>query len=188
VAYRNACLPGLAHADVVLLIDTSDSMAGEKLAQAKAAAEEFVGLLDLPNDQAAVAGFNATVQLASPLTGSRPGLVAALGRLTSARGTQIDRALRAAVNELRSARHRRDNRAVVVLLSDGYHNGDPRAVVAVADEARAAGMTVFAIGLGQEYDGGLLRAIAGPYRFYDAPDGAALAAIYRQIAGIIPCR
>jgi Mg-chelatase subunit ChlD len=188
IAYKNTCIPGLARADVVLLIDTSDSMAGEKLARAKLAAGDFLDLLDYSGDQAAVLGFNASVQVASPLTASRPALTAALAHLTSAQGTQIDRALRAAINELRSVRHRRANRAVMVLLSDGYHNGDPRAVVAVADEARTDGMILFTIGLGQEFDADLLRAIAGPRRFYAAPDVANLSAIYREIAGVIPCR
>ena len=88
VTYRNSCLPGVAHADVVLLIDTSDSMTGAKLDQAKVAAKDFVRQLELPDDQAAVIGFNSGFQLAAPLTGQTSTLLAAIDRLASGRGTE----------------------------------------------------------------------------------------------------
>ena len=188
IVYRDACVPGYRHADVVLLIDTSDSMAGEKLAKAKLAAVDFVGLLQLPEDQAAVIGFDSGYHIAAPLTGSRGQLETAIARLSSGSGTQIDRALRAAVGELRSSRHLPASRPVIVLLSDGRHNGDPRDVLAAAEEARGARMVVYAIGLGADADANLLRQAAGPERYYAAPDADALAEIYRAIAGIIPCR
>ncbi|MCE7938165.1 MAG: VWA domain-containing protein, partial [Chloroflexi bacterium CFX6] len=58
-----------------------------------------------------------------------------------------------------------------------------------AERARAAGVTVFTIGLGADVDGDLLAGLAGdPSRYAYAPDAAALGAIYRRVAEGIPCR
>lgn len=188
VTFNKSCVPGSSHADVVLLIDTSDSMTGEKLNEAKFAAIDFVNLLKLPDDQASIIGFNSGYQLASPLSGSRPALVSAIQHLASGRGTQIDRALRAAINELRGPRHDPANRSVIVLLSDGQHNGDPADVLAAAADARADRMVVYAIGLGNDVDTALLTQVAGPGRYFPATSPTLLKAIYRAIAGVIPCR
>jgi Mg-chelatase subunit ChlD len=188
VLYKSACVPGFAHADVALLIDTSDSMTGPKLDQARAAAKDFIGRLALPQDQAAVIGFNSAYQVVSPLSGSKSGLTAAIDRLSGGHGTAIDRALRAAVNELRGSRHRAGNRQVIILLSDGRHNGDPADVRAAAAEARAGRVVIYTIGLGTDADAQLLTDIAGAGRYYPAPDAGTLTSIYRAIATVIPCR
>lgn len=184
----SSCLPSKSHADVVLLIDTSDSMAGAKLDQARAAALAFVERLDLPRDQAAVVGFNSEARLASRLTGDRAALEAAIHGLGHSRGTQIDKALLAGLNELLGARHRPGNRPVIVLLSDGAHNGPLEDVHRAADEARGIGALLYAVGLGADADRALLERVAGPERTYFALDGEALTAIYREIAATIPCQ
>jgi Mg-chelatase subunit ChlD len=188
ILFKSSCVPGTAHADVVLLIDTSDSMVGEKLNGAKFAAIDFVNLLNLPADQASIIGFNSSYQIASGLTGSRPALISAIQHLANGRGTQIDRALRAAVNELRGGRHKPLNRSVIILLSDGQHNGDPADVLAAASDARADKMVVYAIGLGSDVDVALLSKVAGSGRYFPAANPSSLSDIYRSIAGIIPCR
>ncbi len=182
------CLASAQHSDIVLVIDTSDSMAGAKIEQARQAARTFVGLLDLPRDQAAVVGFNTTARLASRLTGDRGTLEAAIRSLINSPGTRIDVALLAATGELLSGRRRPQNRAVIVLLSDGAHNGDPADVLTRAAEARRLGASLYAIGLGADADRALLEQVAGRERTYYAADGAALEAIYREVAAAIPCR
>jgi Ca-activated chloride channel family protein len=187
IVQRNHCVPGNANADVVLLIDTSDSMSGDKLGQAVAAASQFVELLHLPYDQAAVVGFNSQPAVHAGLTGDREVLLAALRSLTSGRGTQIDRALLAAASELQSRRRKARNRPIVILLSDGAHSGPSSDVVIAADRVRSAGAVIYTIGLGADVDQELLRAISGAGRYYFAPRPSDLAAIYAEIAVAIPC-
>lgn len=186
---RGACLPGLRRADIVIVIDTSSSMAGAKLDQAKAAAVAFVERLDLPRDQAALVGFDEHAQTRSGLTGSAAALVSAIGALETGSGTRIDRALRAAAAILAGdpAREAR-NRPVVILLTDGAHGGARDPVVALAAAIKASGVWVHAIGLGTDADMALLTAVASPDGVHFAPGPEDLAAIYARLAGVIPCR
>jgi Mg-chelatase subunit ChlD len=181
-------MPVIAHADVVLLIDTSASMAGTKLTAAKVAATMFLAYLDFPRDRAAVIGFDGTARLVRGLTDDADALERAILALGNGSGTRIDLGLSAALSELRSARRAPANRGVVVLLSDGDHIGDRADVLDVAADLRALDALVYAIGLGEDADGELLSAVAGaPGRYFYAPDERALAEIYRSIAVTIPC-
>ena len=188
--HRNDCVPGrMRKADVVLVLDTSVSMAGPKLEAALEAAASFLTLLRLPDDRAAIVTFDGQARLAAPLSGSRAPLLAALAEVGPAPGTRIDLGLRAALDELTGARARAEATPVVVLLTDGLPApGTEAAVHAEAGRARALRVTVFAIGLGGDVDAVLLSAVAtDPTRYYDSPDAAGLLDIYRRIAGVIPC-
>jgi collagen type VI alpha len=81
------------------------------------------------------------------------------------------------------------NVPVLVLLTDGRANPEPAEVaVERAAAAKADGITVFTIGLGNELDFDALARIASrPEFFYHAPDAADLAAIYAAIAVTVPC-
>jgi len=181
------CVPTERHGDVVLLIDTSSSMSGDKLAAAKAAAQGFVALLNLPADQAAVVGFNTEPLLASPLSVDRGVLGAAINGLATAPGTRIDRGLEVALAELDGPRHRGANTPVIVLLTDGRQEEGAARAIDLATTARAANKVIFAIGLGGDVDIPFIEAIAGRSRTYLAPGPADLGRIYAQIAGEVPC-
>ena len=188
-AVRSACVPGVKRADIVLVIDTSSSMAGDKLARAREAAAGFISRLDLPRDKAAVVGFDADAVVASGLSGDRVRIEAAIGGLASGSGTRIDRALRAAAGIIAGdpARNNR-NRPVIILLTDGVHGGDRAEVLALAETIRAGGVALYTIGLGDDADRSILAAIASPGGFHFAPSAEDLADIYGRLAGIIPCR
>ncbi len=190
VSYRNQCIPATSWADIVLVIDVSSSMSDEnKLGQAVAAAQTFVDLTHLPSDQAAVVAYDALAQVEQPLTGNRAAVKAALARLTAGRGTRLDRGLQAATLELMSSRHRRDNRPVIIFLSDGRQVEERHLVYEAAQFARSLGIAVFTIALGEDADRDLLRDIAGSSsRTYYAPSAADLSKIYSSVAGIVRCR
>jgi Mg-chelatase subunit ChlD len=185
---RERCRPGARHADVALVIDSSGSMQGAKLAAAKAAALQLVDLLDLPADQAAVLAFDQEARRLAPLGSSRAGIAAALAGLDSRVGTRIDRGIAAALAELLGPRARPGNTPTLVLLSDGAQSESPELALARAAEARALGLQVHAIGLGADIDRAILVALAGaPQRAYLALGPEDLGAIYRSVAGRIPC-
>lgn len=184
----NGCRAAANPVDVVVLLDTSSSMAGDKIADARAAARDFVALLDLRRDQGAVIGFSNTPVLAQGLTQDVAALRAAVDALTLGSGTRIDRALQAAVAELLGPRRRPGNQGVIVLLSDGANSGAAADLRRAATEARSLGAVVYAIGFGPDANRVELASIAGNDRTFLAADGAALKRIYRDIASSIPCR
>ena len=196
ILLRESCTPDQQRADVVLIVDASTSMlettaAGRsKLAAAIAAAGTFLDQLRLDaGDQAAIVSFNADAVLRTELTALRPILDAALASITPASQTCLVCGVDVAATELASARHRADNTPVLILLTDGLSNPRPASeAVQRAAKAKAAGVVIHTIGLGDTLDFEALEAMASePDDFHRAPDAEDLAAIYAQIAVEIPC-
>jgi uncharacterized protein YegL len=190
LALREQCRKEYQWADVALVIDTSNSMSGPKLADAREAALTFVGLMDLGpgRDQVAVIGFDKKAEVAHPLSTDRSGIEGAIGALVTGAGTLIDRGLRAALGELEGPRRIEANVSVVVLLTDGNQSGGPAAALEAAADVREAGVELFVIGLGADTDEATLRQMAAqPGHFFVAPDSRQLADIYALIAQEIQC-
>jgi Ca-activated chloride channel family protein len=160
-----------------------------KLAAAQAAARQFVGQLELGKDQAALVTFNATVTVDAPLTGDRAALLRAIDGITTGAGTRIDLALDEAYRELNGDRVKPGNTRVLILMTDGRPDaGTADLVRAAAARLRASGVVIYTIGFGADVDPVLLTEIAtSPSTYYQAPDAAALAGIYTQVAGDLPC-
>lgn len=167
-----------APAAFVLVIDTSGSMAGAKMDDARRAA---TALLDEMNDSDAVSvvRFSDDAEVVVPLRSVRDvrsRARAAIGRLHAAGNTNIARGLAAAVSEL-SAVSGRVKRVAVV--TDGRDtSGAPRATAAdLARRESERGLTVSTLGIGVDYDdvylGDLAAAGHGNYEFLR--DASALA-------------
>ncbi|MEO8083387.1 MAG: VWA domain-containing protein [Ardenticatenales bacterium] len=192
----NRCKPGMRIADIVLVIDTSTSMAVptslggiEKIEAARRAAESFLDLMDLSHDHVSIITFNDTATLRVGLTGDGAALRGALVNLPLAQGTRIDAGLDAARLELRGGSRRSEARGVVILMTDGQPTrSSVGRVIAAADAVKRAGTTLFTVGLGPDVDPDLLKIVATSSRlFYQAPGAEDLARVYRTVAGVIPC-
>ncbi len=192
---RNTCRP--KRADVVLVIDVSSSMAGSaddgsgrnKLGAAVDAARTFMAQMEFPLDQASIATFDENARVVQRLTGSRGVLEAELRGLQLGSGTRIDRGIRVAFGELLSPRHDPSNASVMIVLTDGQPSeGSESSTLSEARDARAAGIEIYAVGLGSDADLGLLSFIAGDHRrAFLAPSAALLRSIYEAIAGEVLC-
>ncbi len=174
-------------ADVVLTIDRSQSMTGEKLAAAKNAATTFVQRLDPTLVRIAVVAVGPTAQVVQSLTNDQAALVAAIAGLTNQRGTNLVDGLDVSRAELVGSGARTGVRKVIVFMTDGRHTvanppiGNLDAIIAAV---RDAGIEVFAIGLGSDADQATLRRIASDEaHYYYSPSAAELESIYIQIAG-----
>lgn len=169
--------------DVALVLDASVSMAGEKIAAARAAAHAFAGIVALPEDRIAVIAFNEAATSLVGLTGDRAAIDAAIDRIALAPGTRIDAGLATARAELEGPAGRRDATRVVVLLTDGRQESGAEVAQAEAAAARAAGLRIFTVGLGADVDAAFLEDLAGTTgRYYHAPAPQDLAGIYAELA------
>ncbi|MEY4514637.1 MAG: hypothetical protein RLZZ450_6759, partial [Pseudomonadota bacterium] len=145
-------LPSLA---LVLAIDKSGSMAGDKLERAKEAAIATAELL-APDSYLGVIGFDAEPERIVRLALRSPAAVARnVGRLAAGGGTALFPALDAAYADLVGVRARKKH---VVVLTDGQTQGE--SLDALAESMRADGISVSAIGLGEDVNRGLLVQLA----------------------------
>ncbi|MCB9175866.1 MAG: VWA domain-containing protein [Caldilineae bacterium] len=170
------CSPELQHADLVLVLDMSTSMARgtrggrTKHAAAVAAARSFVDQLDLEpdgwgrRDQVAIVGFNGRAWTAIGLSDDRPAVEAALAGLEAriAEGTRLDLALAEGQRAFETGPRLLPNLPVMILLTDGLPNRVPFGpgsaepgcpdqectVLRAAERARQAGTRIYSIGLG----------------------------------------
>jgi Ca-activated chloride channel family protein len=151
---------------MVLVLDTSGSMAGRKIEDARKAALTMLDEMQ-PNDMVSVVRFATEAELLLPL--GRVGDVRADARhriegLRAQGSTDIANALRSAGRALEWTRDTRVARIVVV--TDGRDtSGAPRSTGADVARAEAArGFTVSALGIGEDYDDAYLAGISGAGR------------------------
>lgn len=150
---------------LVLVLDRSGSMDGEKLEMAKAAARATASTLG-QQDLLGVVSFDTGAEWTVPLgsAGDHAGIRARIAGLASGGGTDVSAGLRVAFAGLRAA-----DAAVkhIIVLTDGRTQGDDPVRAAIA--ARAAGITVSTVALGPDADEDLLRRLAraGAGRFHD---------------------
>ncbi len=190
LAMRGHCLPGTLRFDVALVLDSSSSMTGAKLDAATAAVGTFLDLLDLAPgaDAAALVTFDDAPRVIHDLSSDPASLRTALAIIDTRPGTRIDRGLAAAIDLLRAVPSSTRRKPMVVLLSDGRQD-DPAPVITEGERARAAGIDVYTIGLGDDVDDALLvRIAASPAHAFRAPTAADLRAIYEEVGRTIPCR
>jgi len=205
VAHVQRCVVLDIGIDMVLVIDSSSSMAGRtrpygpsKLGAAAAAAGVVVDLLDYDKDRVAVVQFNDKAAVLTGLTDVWAVARGALERITTQPGTRIDAGLDAARGVLQAStgpegpggRGREGRTAVVVLLTDGRPTRSRASLVVVAAERlKSDGVTLYTVGLGPDTDPDLLLVMASSAAtYFHAPGTDELAQVYREIAHRLVCR
>ena len=168
---------------LVLVLDTSGSMAGKPFADAKAAMNALAQSLG-PKDQAAIVTFNTAVTIAQPLTSDKAALAAAIDRATAGGDTAIFDALSAATDLIAPVPP--SSRRGIVLLTDGIDNSSRTTTLAGASaKVTALKAPVYVIGLGSDLDRPVLQALADGSTggaAYVAPTSAQLAGIYAGLS------
>ena len=116
--------------DVVLVMDRSLSMKGQRITDAKAAAKAFVEKMDPARDKIGLVSYSTSTSCDLPLTYDYSGVNGVIGGLTPILYTATREALYVAIQEM-IANKSSDHDAVhaVILMSDGEYNyyGDPLA-------------------------------------------------------------
>jgi tight adherence protein B len=167
---------------VVLVIDSSDSMAGAPIRNAMAAARAFAARRN-PNQQLAVVTFNGEPKLLLPFTVSNDRIDAALSQVPPvAYGTHIYDAVARAEALLARAGIQSGS---IVVLSDGADTGSAHKAADVTSAARTGHVRLYAVGLkSPRFDASTLSSLAadGGGEYTLAKSTAALAPLFDQLS------
>jgi VWFA-related protein len=137
---------------VMLVLDTSDSVAGEELARLIDAGRQVVRALH-PDDRAALVTFSEQVLVNVPLTSDLASVDRALTSLKGLGATSLNDAIHVAMN-LRPAD---TSRPVILVFSDGADNLSWSSGASLVDEAKHAGVVIHAIALRSDQSAGSSR-------------------------------
>lgn len=194
IAVAESCLAARRPIDLVLVMDVSGSMRGptrdgrSRLAAAVEAAGLLVDGLD-GFDRAGLVTFDARAHMLAPLNFDLRGVRAGLAAAEAGTGTRIDLGIDLARQLMTMAQPRQGARRAILLLTDGLSTSVPHDVaVRQAERARAEGIALHAVSLGDEVDRAAIRRMVGPEGIHrHAPDGADLAGIFGSLAETLPC-
>jgi len=177
--------------DLVFVLDTSGSMSGEKIVQAKAALDFVLQNLD-PEDRFAVVSFSDYPRAQSdallPVNSStRQEASDWVGKLDANGGTNIDEALVTAL----SLFEKDDRPHYVIFLTDGeptVGKTDPLTIITDVSHANVLGARIFSFGVGYDVNTLLLDRLSQENHgttVYVTPDEnleGAISSFYRKIA------
>ncbi|MBL8604093.1 MAG: VWA domain-containing protein [Myxococcales bacterium] len=173
-----------APVDVALVVDTSGSMAGAKIQNARTAAASFIQSLAEGDIVSLYAFSDGVTELAAPTlvnAASRAVLLSRVQQLVPTGSTNLYDGLRVGTMATASAPASHAVRRVVV-ISDGRANVGPSSAAALGDLAAQStenGTQVTAIGVGLDYDEATLGALAvrSAGRLYHLEEPSQMAAI-----------
>ena len=129
---------------VGIILDTSGSMHGEKMAAARTALNRF--LLDLlgPDDEVFLYRFDSSPQLVHEWTTDRRQVSAALNRLQPRGGTAMYDALSEAIPLAQAGKHRKK---ALLVISDGNDTSSRIAIINLKEQIRETEVLIYAIGI-----------------------------------------
>jgi VWFA-related protein len=168
----------------MLVIDTSGSMYGTPLVDARDAAAQYIQSLQ-PNDEVSVVSFSTGTNVIADFGSDFGAAEAQLANLTAFGDT----ALYTAVNDSAATMAARPAaRRVVIMLSDGADFGISNVSRGAAIQAAvASGTPFYVIGLGPTIDTAFLQEVADATggAFFAAPSSDQLAGLFEEIAELL---
>ncbi|MDA1329696.1 MAG: VWA domain-containing protein [Chloroflexi bacterium] len=145
--------------NVCLILDTSTSMAGERLSQVLKAANQFVRQLQ-PYDILSVVAFNDRAEVLAPASAGHDNqrLISRMSTLKTGGGTEIYQGLKAGISQVGQQLNAAYSNHVV-LITDGRTYGDEAESLALAGEAGDKGITISAVGIGDAWNENFIDAL-----------------------------
>jgi Ca-activated chloride channel family protein len=177
---REGTALGAMPTDLVVLLDRSGSMNGQKIARAREAVRDLVERLG-PNDRFGLVSFNGSasldVALAPATDENRRTWTSRIAGIGSGGGTCIRCALETGVGVVESTR-RPERASRLLLISDGL--SDATGLTELASRAARGESVVSAIGVGLDFNESLMTSVAdaGTGNFYFLADAGALARVF----------
>ena len=127
-----------------VLLDISDSMFGQPIADARAALDRFVGDLLEPGDEAFVASFNHAPRIVVSWTQPPSALRGRLNDVKATGGTAIYDALVATAPLFNKRQH---TRAALIVISDGADTASDYSLVQARDVVRRTDPFIYAVAI-----------------------------------------
>ena len=129
---------------LALALDVSDSMRGQRMADARAALANFLDALLAPEDEASLLGFNHETRLFGEWTTLRQGLRRKLEEIRPSGGTALFDAIARSLPLFESRQH---PRAALLLVSDGADTASDLSPTAVKQMLVRSDVFLYAIGI-----------------------------------------
>ncbi|GIV88657.1 MAG: VWA domain-containing protein [Chloroflexus sp.] len=163
VAIKNSWSLNRKRADIVLVVDTSGSMEGDKLTMVKAGIETFLMRI-LPEDRLGLITFDSAARLVvpmAPLSDNRIALQDAVQAMRASGRTALFDALVLGKQVLDQLPPADDDRIrAIVLLSDGADNSSQASLDQIRTLFDESGISIFPVAYGSDADRQVLDAIA----------------------------
>lgn len=163
-----------------LVIDHSSSMAGTPLIEARNAASAFADLMDLERDSIAVVAFDDVALLTIGFSQDRRDVIRSIQGISEGGGTDIAAGIALTFQQFGLNPPPEGSRPVMILLSDGQ--SEPGSAIAAADQAKAQGIRIVTIALGDADRVTLSQIASSPGDVYETADSGTLVQIYEDIA------
>jgi uncharacterized protein YegL len=176
--------------EVAMVSDRSPSMTPpaadeNRLEILKNASTDFVERLDA-EDEAAAVSWSDTATLDQELTANHQAVIDAINNLNEGSGGQnLDGGINTATTELTTGTNASEDatKVMVVATDAAANNFDDGTALQAAEDAKAEGITVVAIAIGQDADQESIQQLASGDLYYNASDPNALDQIFTDITG-----
>lgn len=127
-----------------LALDISDSMRGQRMADARGALAHFLDRLLAPDDEASLLGFNHETRMFGQWTTARAGMRVKLDEIRPSGGTAMYDAIDAALPLFESRQH---PRAALLLVSDGADTASDTTPTVLKQKLVRSDVFLYAIGI-----------------------------------------
>ena len=129
---------------LALLLDISDSMRGQRMADARGALANFLDKLLAVDDEAALLGFNHETKMLGPWTTERGGMRVKLDDIKPTGGTALYDAIDVSLPLFESRMH---PRAAIVLVSDGADTASDTTPTVLKQKLVRTDVFLYAVGI-----------------------------------------
>ena len=185
----NFTCPGeTAPLHLVLVLDASFTMAGDRTAEMQREAKRLIQRLDMKNNphyRVGVVQYSSEARVLCELTNDAGQAHLCVGRIPANGSTALDKGITAGINVIRHGRRFVPGITpleVLLVLSDGTNNEGCPPVVRAAGKAKGQGILVISVCLGPDCDRDCMRQVASSSRyFFDVPSADDLAAAFDAI-------
>lgn len=177
--------------DVMIVFDRSGSMDDDNehppqpLNDAKSVARRFANSMR-QGDQVGLVSYATDATLDAQLDDNHGSVISGISTIRADGYTNIGDGIKVAAAELNSSRHNPSASRHIVIFSDGEANrpesNAKQYAISQAANAKADGINIISVALGDEADTNLMRSIASPGQYYYSPTIQQMSKIYDTIS------